>query len=99
MVSVGLDLCGRAIVSKVSEGPELCGRHYEVYGSCWVGPGWSGLWCLWCVLVWTWVVGLCRLWCLMCGSLVGGRGYGVSGVCISHLHRGVWSASPWVIYA
>ena len=23
----------------------------------------------------------------------------VAGVCIDHLHRGVWSARPWVIYA
>ena len=22
---------------------------YGVYGVCWLGPGWSGLWCLWCL--------------------------------------------------
>ena len=97
---------------------DLGGRDYDVYGVCWFGPGWSGLWCLWCLMVrtwvvgamclwrllvwtgvWAWVVGLWRLWFLMFGSSVGGRGYGISGVCIGHLHRGVWSARPWVIYA
>ena len=32
-----------APVSMVSEGLELCGRDYDVYGVCWSGPGWLGL--------------------------------------------------------
>ena len=35
MVSVGLDLCGRATVSMVSDGLDLGGRGYGVYGVCW----------------------------------------------------------------
>ena len=57
-VSDGLDLGGRAMVSMVSDGLDLGGRGYGVYGVCWFGPGWSGLWCLGCLMVWTWVVGL-----------------------------------------
>ena len=35
MVSVGLDLCGRAMVSMVCDGLDLGGRGYGVYGVCW----------------------------------------------------------------
>ena len=61
MVSVGLDLCGRAMVSMVSDWLDLRGRAMVSlvsaglglgvwgYGVCWVGPGWSGLWCLRCL--------------------------------------------------
>jgi hypothetical protein len=74
MVSVGLDVCGRAMVSLVSDGLDLGGRAmvptmsdgldlggwgYGVCGVCWFGPGWSGLWCL---MIWAGV--LRCLWCL-----------------------------------
>ena len=76
MVSAGLDLGGRgygvsgvwgsrAMVSMVSDGLDLGGRGYGVYGVCWFGPGWSGLWCLWCLMVRTWVVGAMYLWRLL----------------------------------
>ena len=44
---------GRAMAPMVSDGLDLGGRGYGVYG-VW---GWSGLWCLWCLMSWTWVVG------------------------------------------
>ena len=61
MVSAGLDLGGRgygvsgvwgsrAMVSMVSDGLDLGGRGYGVYG-VWVSV--VGLWCLWCLMVWT----------------------------------------------
>ena len=43
MLSDGLDLGGRALVSIVSA---CLGLGVWGYGVCWVGPGWSGLWCL-----------------------------------------------------
>ena len=69
MVSVGLDLRGRAMVSMVSDGLDMGGRAMVSivfaglglgvwgYGVCWVGPGWSRIRCLWYLLVWTWAVG------------------------------------------
>ena len=76
MVSDSLDLGGRAVVFMVSDGLDLGGQGY---GVCWFGPWWSGLWCLWCLMVVTWVIramapmvsdglglGGRRLWCLWC---------------------------------
>ena len=53
MVSDGLEVVVGAMVSDVLD---QGGRGYGVYGVCWFGPGWSGLWCLWCLMAWTWVV-------------------------------------------
>ena len=41
-----LDQGGRSMVSIVSAG---LGLGVWGYGVCWVGPGWSGLWCLRCL--------------------------------------------------
>ena len=41
-----LDQGGRSMVSIVSAG---LGLGVWGYGVCWVGPGWSGLRCLWCL--------------------------------------------------
>ncbi len=41
MVSVGLDLCGRAMVSMVSVGLDLCGRAMVSDGLDLGGPGYG----------------------------------------------------------
>eukprot|EP00973_Karenia_brevis_P019060 2613574-Karenia_brevis.AAC.2 len=86
MVSVGLDLCGRAMVSMVSDGLDLGGRALVSivsaclglgvwgYGVCWVRPGRSGLRCLWCLCQ----CGRAIVSMVSDGSDLGGRGYGVS---------------------
>ena len=57
----------------------MVGRGYGVYGVCWFGPGWSGLWCLWCLMAWTWVV-QAMVSMVPARLELGGRGYSVSGV-------------------
>ena len=50
MVSDGLDLGGRGSGSMGPARLDLGGRGYGVYG-VWVSV--VGLWCLWCLMVWT----------------------------------------------
>ena len=91
------------MVSMVSDGLDVRGPGYGVYGACSFGPGWSGLWwvgammsmvfagldlggrgysglwCLWCLLVWTWVVQ--AMVSMVSDALdVGGPSYGVYDV-------------------
>ena len=57
------------MVSMVSAGLDLGGRGYSG----------SGLWCLWCLLVWTWVV-KAMVSLVFDGLDAGGPGYGVYNV-------------------
>ena len=54
LVSDGLGLGGRGMVSMVSAGLDLDGWISGVHGVCWFGLEWSGLWCPWCLLVSGW---------------------------------------------
>ena len=51
----------------------------RVFGVCWFGLGWLGVWCQWRLLVWNWVVGV-MVSLVSAGLEFGDRGYGVSGV-------------------
>ena len=61
------------MVSMVSAGLDLGGRGYGV------SAGVVGAMCLWCLMVWTWVVGA-MVFMVSAGLDLGGPGYGVSGV-------------------